>query len=137
MVTRTPDVVREVLSMKALRWLFVLVVSFGLVSAAAAADDKTEKKPAKKGTPGLVEKFDYGTKTLTIKTGKKNDPAATTLNVIIDDQTKITVQSEEGTKPGKVEDVAGAKRVMVKKETKDGKEFATEVVVILGKKKTS
>jgi|GEM_PF-4493351 len=123
--------------MKALRCLLVLVVSFGLACMATAGDEKTEKKAAKKGISGLVEKFDYATKTLTIKTGKKDDPNSMTLNVIVDDQTKISVQSEEGTKPGKVEDVAGAKRVMVKKETKDGKEFATEVVVILGKKKTS
>jgi Cu/Ag efflux protein CusF len=114
--------------------VLVLVVGLG-VTAFATADDKADKKAARKGTPGLVEKFDNASKTLTIRTGKKNDPNAATMTFTLSADTKITLQDQDGTKPGKIEDVASAKRVLVRKETRDGKEVVTEVIVVLGKKK--
>ncbi len=114
----------------------VLVLGLGLgVTALATGDDKADKKAARKGTPGLVEKFDNATKTLTIRTGKKNDPNAATMSFVLAPDTRITLQDQDGTKPGKIEDVASAKRVLVRKESRDGKEVVTEVIVVLGKKK--
>ncbi|MCS6976950.1 MAG: hypothetical protein NZM31_08095 [Gemmatales bacterium] len=120
-----------------MRWLVgLLVLGLGLgLTALATADEKADKKAARKGTPGLVEKFDNATKTLTIRTGKKNDPNAATMSFTLSEDTKITLMDQDGTKPGKIEDVASAKRVLVRKESRDGKEVVTEVVVVLGKKK--
>jgi hypothetical protein len=120
--------------MQAFRFVLALVVAIGLVSFAAAGD-KADKKAAKKGTQGLVEKVDSTAKTLTLKTGKKKDPNAPTLTVTITDTTKFSTQTEDGMKEAKLADVVAGKRVMVKKETKDGKEVATEIVVVEGKKK--
>lgn len=124
--------------MKALRYLTALVVTLGLVSLACAGDDqkKADKKAAKgKPVAGLVEKVDAAAKTITLKTGKKNDPNAATVTVTITDATKFMLQTADGEKEGKFTDVVAGKRVQVKKETKDGKEMAVGVMVIEGKKK--
>lgn len=120
--------------MRFLHGALALIVCFGL-GALVLADEKPDKKAARKGTPGLVEKFDSATKTVTIRTGKKNDPNAATMSFTLSADTKISVQDQNGIRPGKIEDVASAKRILVRKETRDGKEVVTEVVVIAGKPK--
>ena len=119
--------------MTALRLALGLMLGLTLV-AVAAADDKPDKKAARKGVAGLVEKYDPASGTLTIRTGRKNDPNAGTITVTLSSDTKISIREQDGIKPGKPEDVASAKRVMVRKETKNGKEVAVEVIVIAGKK---
>lgn len=127
--------------MKAVRMLASAAFAFLMVACLVAAQDDGKDKKKKKGgnipgTSGMVEKVDAEAKTITIKTGRRNDPDGKTVTMTVNDKTKYltrTIESrgaEAKTEDAKFEDVKPGKRVVIQHTTKDGKEVASAVTIL-------
>ena len=118
----------------------VLAVLVGLFTAVGfAADGDKDPNAAKKdaaagnaGTSGVVDRVDAEKKTITLK-GKKNNEAGIT--VVVNDATKLTQQEGKDTRPALFGDVAAGKNVVIVHETKDGKQIASSVTIVVPRPK--
>jgi phosphotransferase system IIB component len=111
------------------------IVLFTFVTLSLAADRVRPAPPTK----GVVEKVDATGKTITIKTQSRRTDA-TSLTVTVNDQTKYTKQE---IKPGergiateaKLADVTVGKNVEIAHVAKDGKNIASSVKILGGRKR--
>lgn len=113
--------------------LFLAVTA--MLQAQDAQGRRNRQNRRMPGTTGMVEKVDMSAKAITVKTGRRNDPEAKSVTIMVNDKTKFNLRNAENPrqpKEAKFADVTTGKRVVIVHEKKDGKEVASQVTIMDG-----